>query len=57
MSSWEGQAVYVGPVSGPFAEMATGLQAPADLGVDSGRERLLIPKFMDHEVVIQPIAR
>lgn len=57
VSSWEGQAVYVGPVSGPFAEMATGLQAPADLGIDNGRERLLIPKFMDHEVLIQPIAR
>jgi hypothetical protein len=37
--------------------MAAGIPAPADLGIDNGRERLLIPKFTDHEVVIQPIAR
>jgi hypothetical protein len=57
VSSWEGQAVYAGPASGPFTAVATGLPAPADIGIDSGRERLLIPKFNDNEVVIQPIAR
>lgn len=57
VSSWEGQAVYAGPVSGPFIEVAGGLAAPADIGIDNGRERLLVPRFNDDEVVILPIPR
>jgi DNA-binding beta-propeller fold protein YncE len=56
VSSWEGQAVYAGPASGPFTEMAGGLPAPADIGIDAGRGRLLVPKFTENEVLIQPIA-
>lgn len=56
VSSWEGQAVYAGPVTGPFAEMAGGLPAPADIGIDAGRGRLLVPKFTENEVLILPIA-
>jgi DNA-binding beta-propeller fold protein YncE len=56
VSSWEGQAVYAGAANGPFTEMAGGLPAPADIGVDAGRGRLLVPKFTENEVLIQPIA-
>jgi sugar lactone lactonase YvrE len=55
VTSWEGQAVYIGPVEGPFETLVDQIQAPADLGIDIGRGRLLIPRFMDDEVVIQPI--
>jgi sugar lactone lactonase YvrE len=57
VSSWEGQAVYVGPATGPFDTLLEGLPAPADLGVDLGRSRLLVPLFMDHELRIEPLAR
>lgn len=57
VSSWEAGAVFAGPVSGPFTEMATGVDSPADIGVDAGRGRLLVPMFTANEVVIQPIAR
>jgi len=33
----------------------TDVQAPADISVDAKRGRLLVPKFMDHEVLIQPL--
>lgn len=56
VSSWEGQAVYAGAANGPFTEMAGGLPAPADIGVDAGRGRLLVPKFTENAVLIQPIA-
>jgi hypothetical protein len=57
VSSWEGQAVYAGPASGPFAQMAGGIAAPADIGIDAGRGRLLVPKFTENELLILPIAR
>jgi hypothetical protein len=55
VTSGEGEAVYVGPVEGPFETLVDQTQAPAGLGIDIGRGRLLIPSFMDDEVVIQPI--
>jgi sugar lactone lactonase YvrE len=57
VSSWEAKAVFAGPVSGPFAEVATGIDSPADIGIDAGRERLLVPNFTADEVLIQPIVR
>jgi hypothetical protein len=36
--------------------MAGGLPAPADIGIDAGRGRLLVPKFTENEVLILPIA-
>ena len=55
VSSWESQSVYAGPVDGPFEAILTDTQAPADISVDAKRGRLLVPKFMDDEVLIRPL--
>jgi hypothetical protein len=56
VSSWQSKTVYAGPAEGPFAPILTDVQAPADIGVDAKRDRLLVPKFLDDEVLIQPLA-
>ncbi len=50
ISSWDGKAIYRGKASGPFVEAFTDLQAPADIGLDTKRSRLLVPRFMDNKV-------
>jgi len=50
VSSWEGKSVSSGRAGGPFSEVFTGLEAPADLGFDSKRNRLLVPRFMGNTV-------
>ncbi|HEY6844086.1 MAG TPA: hypothetical protein VI391_07960, partial [Thermoanaerobaculia bacterium] len=50
VSSWEGQCVYQGGAHGPWKELAGAIAAPADIGYDSKRHRLLIPT--GNEVVI-----
>ena len=55
VSSWEGSAVYRGKPGGEWKEVATGIKAPADIGYDPKRNALLIPKFQDNEVLIQPL--
>lgn len=56
ISSWESKAVYAGPLEGPFSLLLTGVPGPADIGVDAKRDRLLVPEFLDDEVLIQPLA-
>jgi hypothetical protein len=52
ISSWKGSAIYKGKAAGPF-EVAIGeLSAPADIGYDSKRTRLLVPRFMDNAVEV-----
>ncbi len=46
ISSWEGKSISSGKAAGPFTEVFTELEAPADLGFDSKRNRLLVPHFM-----------
>jgi sugar lactone lactonase YvrE len=55
VSSWEGQAVYAGPLEGPFETILSGVPGPADIGLDPKRSRLLVPSFLDSEVLIQPL--
>jgi sugar lactone lactonase YvrE len=52
VSSWEGKAVYRGPATGPFQTVLDNVTAPADIGYDSKRNRLLVPHFMDSIVTI-----
>jgi hypothetical protein len=55
MSSWEGGAVYrLGP-GGLYAAQVTDVDAPADIGLDAVRNRLLIPLFRANEVLIIPL--
>jgi sugar lactone lactonase YvrE len=50
VSSWEGKCVFSGKAAGPFAEAFTELDAPADIGFDGKRNRLLVPHFMGNAV-------
>ncbi len=57
ISSWEGQAVYAGPLEGPFETLISGAPSPADIGLDANRHRILIPIFTGDELRIEPIGR
>lgn len=50
VSSWQAQTVYRGKIGGTFAPVLEGLSAPADIGYDSKRKRVLVPRFMDNAV-------
>jgi sugar lactone lactonase YvrE len=50
VSSWEGQAVYKGKLGGTFEPLFTSLKAPADIGFDTKRSRVLVPRFMEDAV-------
>lgn len=55
VSSWEAGAVYRVAPDGSVSEVVTGVEAPADLGWDAGRQRVLIPLFMGNAVEIREI--
>lgn len=50
VSSWESQTVYRGKLGAAFEPVLTGLKAPADIGYDKKRGRVLVPRFMDDAV-------
>lgn len=56
ISSWDGEAIYRGPLAGPFVPILDKLPAPADIGHDAWRHRLLIPLFNGNEIRIVPLA-
>jgi hypothetical protein len=51
VSSWEDAAVYEVAADGSAKEVVTGVESPADIGLDSKRNRLLIPLFQKNQVV------
>lgn len=50
VSSWGGKAIYRGKPGGEFKEAFTELEAPADFGVDTKRNRVLVPRFQGNAV-------
>lgn len=48
VSSWESKSVWAATLGKPFTELFTGLTAPADIGFDAKRSRVLVPHFMDN---------
>jgi sugar lactone lactonase YvrE len=50
VSSWEGSALYKGKLGGPFDLVLADQKAPADIGYDAKRGRVLVPHFMDDTV-------
>lgn len=54
LSSWGGSAIYALNKDLTFTVFAKALDAPADLGIDTKRKRLLIPLFKENKVVILP---
>lgn len=55
VSSWDGSAIYRLNDDDTFSPMAENLDAPADLGIDTKRNRLLVPLFKQNKVVILPL--
>ena len=55
ISSWEGQAVYRLGRGGLYTTEVDSVEAPADIGLDARRGRVLIPLFMVDEVLIHPV--
>lgn len=50
VSSWQGSAVYQGMLGGTFTLVYQGLKGAADIGLDTKRKRLLVPRFLDNAV-------
>ncbi len=50
ISSWGAKAIYRGKLGGEFKEAFTDLEAPADFGFDTKRNRVLVPRFQGNIV-------
>jgi sugar lactone lactonase YvrE len=50
ISSWEGSEIFRGKPGGTFDVALPGQKAPADIGYDTKRGRVLVPHFMDGTV-------
>lgn len=55
ISSWASKSVYRGKPGGSFAPVVTDVESPADIGVDSKRNKLLIPLFQKNVVEIHDL--
>lgn len=50
VSSWEASAVFRGKAGGTFEAVISDVKAPADIGFDTKRSRVLVPRFMEDAV-------
>ncbi len=53
VSSWETRSLYVGSLERGFRLLRDNLPAPADIGVDTVRDRLLIPLFLNRRTSVR----
>ncbi len=52
ISSWKGSAIYRGSLGGKFELTLGELKSPADIGFDSKRKRVLVPRFLENAVEV-----
>ncbi|MEP7050306.1 MAG: hypothetical protein ABJB12_08145 [Pseudomonadota bacterium] len=52
VSSWQTSSVYRGALGGSFEPVLTELKGPADIGFDSKRKRVLVPRFLENAVEV-----
>lgn len=52
VSSWKTETVYRGPLGGAFTPLVTKVKGVADIGYDSKRNRLLVPRFTEDTVEV-----
>src|SRR5450432_1648387 len=52
VSSWQTSTVYRGTLGGTFEPILTELKSPADIGFDSKRKRVLVPRFLESAVEV-----
>lgn len=55
VTTWTDSSVYVMTDDSTLTRLITGLEAPADLGVDRARSRLLLPLFNQNRVVVYEV--
>ena len=55
VTSWIGKAVYRGTGNGGFVPILRGIAAPADIGYDTSRGRLLVPNSPMNQVTIHSL--
>lgn len=55
VSSWGDQCVYRIGADGAVSKVLEGVEAPADIGFDAERNRLLVPLFNANQVVIRTL--
>jgi hypothetical protein len=54
-SSWGDQAVYWIQPGGTISALIENVESPADIGYDAGRNRVLIPLFLSHELIVREV--
>lgn len=50
VTSWKASTIYRGKLGGTFTPVLEKLSAPADIGFDTKRSRVLVPRFQDNAV-------
>jgi sugar lactone lactonase YvrE len=50
VTSWQGTTIYRGKAGAAFEPFVTNITAPADIGYDTKRKRILVPRFMANTV-------
>ena len=50
ISSWQGASVFRGKLGGTFEAVLHGVKAPADIGYDTKRNRVLVPHFTENSI-------
>lgn len=55
VSSWESSTVYRVDAGGNVSVLAEGLEAPADIGYDARRDRVLVPLFNANRVEVRSV--
>ncbi|MFH1810280.1 MAG: hypothetical protein ABIJ09_16160 [Pseudomonadota bacterium] len=55
VSSWQGETIYRVNSAGSATILADKLPAPADIGFDARRQRILIPMFQDNALILLPL--
>ncbi|HEV8246627.1 MAG TPA: hypothetical protein VGP93_12705 [Polyangiaceae bacterium] len=52
VASWKGSAIYRGKLGEKFDVVIPNVKGPADIGFDSKRNRVLVPRFVDNAIEI-----
>jgi sugar lactone lactonase YvrE len=55
VTSWADSSVYAVSADTTMTRLVTGVEAPADLGVDTRRNRVLVPLFNENRVVVYEV--
>ena len=55
VSSWKSSAIYRGKLRGSFEVLVPNVKAPADIGFDKKRSRVLVPRFMEDAVEVYEV--